>query len=412
MKIALYVNAWSPDKNTSGIQTYASNLVPALRKLGHEVFVLTFHKDGEDTDPYTIDLRRFSLSRTLWHRAMYRFAPARTLFNDITTSIASALSELIDERGLDVFEIENSLGWSYAIGQKALLPIVVRIHGLWHLMGRFTDHTNVFYKNRRRQKWEARGLRCAQFFTAPSVNALEFIKHHYDFGPTAGRVIRNPIETVVKDEMWTVRNSTRDKILFVGRFDELKGGDLVLRAFAELAELYPRLTLTFVGPDVGLYDAKGRRTSFHQFVKSSLPKTSQERIDFPGPMSRRDIMHLRREHFLTVVASRHEVMPYSVLEPMSLGCPVVATHVGGIPEMITDKRNGLLVPPEDAKAMALACQKLLENPIFAARIGLQAWQDCQELCAPELIARQTIGVYQEAIDKFKSHFSVHARSRL
>src|SRR5438105_4434372 len=117
MKIALYVAAWPPGENPSGTVTYASQLVPALRKLGHEVFMLTFQKDSQESNPHTIDLRRV-VNRTLWTRIMSRLAPTRASFKEMSTAIASALSELIDKHGLHVFEIEETFGWSYAIGRR------------------------------------------------------------------------------------------------------------------------------------------------------------------------------------------------------------------------------------------------------------------------------------------------------
>jgi glycosyltransferase involved in cell wall biosynthesis len=86
---------------------------------------------------------------------------------------------------------------------------------------------------------------------------------------------------------------------------------------------------------------------------------------------------------------------------MSLGCPLVATAVGGIPEMITDKRNGILVPSQDVNAMTAACEMLLNDPALAARLGRQAWQDCRDLYAPENIAQQTIAGYEQASNKFR-----------
>lgn len=114
-------------------------------------------------------------------------------------------------------------------------------------------------------------------------------------------------------------------------------------------------------------------------------------------------MHLRTEHFLTVVASQQEVMPYSVLEAMSLGCPLVATAVGGIPEVISNQRNGLLIPSQDVKAMTASCQMLLNDHALAARLGRQAWADCLDSYRPENIANHTIAAYEQAINSFRLH---------
>ena len=186
-----------------------------------------------------------------------------------------------------------------------------------------------------------------QLVTSPSATILDQTKEYYGFD-FASRIIRNPIEAVHETATWNAHSCLKETLLFVGRFDAPKGGDLVLRAFAELAASYPRLKLTFVGPDVGLNSVNGK-VSFRQFVQANIPKQCHSRIDFRNLVNRDDIRRLRRESFLTIVASQQEVMPYSVLEAMSLGCPLVATAVGGIPEVITHRRNGLLVPSQDLK---------------------------------------------------------------
>ena len=181
MRIALYVTAWPPGEYPSGIVTYASQLVPALRKLGHEVFILTFRKSASDLDPHTIDLRRF-VSRTLWDRVLLRLAPVRASFKEISTILGLALKELIANHALDVFEIEELFGFSYDIRRMNLLPIVVRLHGPWLLNGIFTDPSAISM-NRRRVKLEGKGIYCADFVTSPAANALKIINKHYRLDP-------------------------------------------------------------------------------------------------------------------------------------------------------------------------------------------------------------------------------------
>ena len=197
-------------------------------------------------------------------------------------------------------------------------------------------------------------------------------------------------------------NLSNDTILFVGRFDKRKGGDLALRVFGELAASYPTLKLTFVGPDVGFRAADGKVSYFDEFVRAYVPESYRSRIEFCGPMPQSSVETLRVKRFLTIVCSQYENGSYAVLEAMSLGCPMVATSVGGIPEAINDQKNGLLVRSQDIQGMVSACKRLLENPDFAARLGHQAWEDCRDLYNPKAIARQTAATYDEAIHAFAS----------
>jgi glycosyltransferase involved in cell wall biosynthesis len=332
---------------------------------------------------------------------MFKLAPESASFNLASSVIASAISFLVKKQGLDVFEIEESFGWSSATSRLKLLPVVVRLHGPWFLNGLFDDPDVRKAVNRRRIKSEGRAIQSAQFVTAPCAEVLRAVQNHYGFNLTASLVIPNPFDAAAAAEIWDVNTSNIKSLLFVGRFDAHKGGDLVLRAFVELAAKDPGLRLKFVGPDNGIELTHGGTYSFEQFVRSILPRSRWPCIEFCGSASHFDVMSLRREHFVTIIASRYEIMPYSVLEAMSLGCPIVATAVGGIPELITDNRNGILVSPDDVRALTEGCKRLLYDKGLAARLGRQAWQDCRELYSPHNIAKQTATAYMQAIEEFK-----------
>jgi len=80
---------------------------------------------------------------------------------------------------------------------------------------------------------------------------------------------------------------------------------------------------------------------------------------------------------------------------------LIATAVGGIPELIKDHHNGLLVPTDDIEALAAACRELLDDHALTARLGRQAWIDLPRLYGPDVIARQTISAYEDASIMFK-----------
>jgi glycosyltransferase involved in cell wall biosynthesis len=399
VKIGFYVPAWPPGSTANGIITYVSQLVPALRQLGHEVFLLTFNKTTDDRDPHTINLRNFLSDPSLATRVRLKLAPDATVFNAMAAAIAGALRELVAEHNLDILEMEESFGWSSALARLKLLPIVVRLHGPYFIGEKIDNPDERPSKRRSRDIREGAGIALADYVTCPSAAVLGAVKHHYSFGLPASSVIPNPIRAETKK--WSPETCDENSLLFIGRFDGRKGGEFVVRAFAELAKLYPRLKLTFVGPDRGLHVDGGKVWSFESFVQNCVSQEDVSRINFRGQIAHCEIGALRVKHFATVVASRHENMPYSVLEAMALGCPLVATSVGGIPELITDESNGLLVHPGDAGSLANGCRRLLEDKDLAQRLGSQAWRDCCDLYRPADIAQRTIEAYRQAIDAFR-----------
>ncbi|WP_342069655.1 glycosyltransferase family 4 protein [Yoonia algicola] len=167
-----------------------------------------------------------------------------------------------------------------------------------------------------------------------------------------------------------------------------------------MAQTNPALTLTFVGQDDGIKSDTGN-LHFDDFFAQNFPEDLRARIDFRGQMSHDDVMALRTSHYVTLIGARYDTMGYMLLEAMSLGCPTIATAVGGIVEVIENERNGLLVPGQDIDAMVEACQRLLDNPDLTAQIGRQAWEDCSALYSPEVVASQTVESYKAAIDLFQ-----------
>jgi glycosyltransferase involved in cell wall biosynthesis len=184
----------------------------------------------------------------------------------------------------------------------------------------------------------------------------------------------------------------------VGRFDRRKGGDLVLSAFADLAKSRKDLRLTFVGPDRGIQDANGDRFTFHEYIRKALPQTIWAKVDFLGQLTNEEITQLRSKHLLTIVASQFEILPYTVLEAMSVGSPIIASRVGGIPELIRHDENGLLFDSHDASTLTAACLRLLEDPALAAKLGAQARLDCGTFYDPAQIARKTVSAYKAALE--------------
>jgi len=401
MRIALYVPSWPPGFVANGIVTYASHLVPALRRLGHEVYVLAPKLPAGYSDPYVIDLGHYSPERRIWDRMVSKLAPESGLFKAASAAIALAIVDLVKRHKIEVFEIEESFGWSLPTTRLKLLPVVVRLHGPWALYGKFFDSTNRLPINLRRSEREGEGIRRASFVTANCNDTLEAVKAHYGLDLIKSCIIPTPLDAADDTATWDVETCDKNNFLFVGRFDKLKGADLVLRAFFKLASLNPRLRLTFVGPDNGVEDSEGKIWFFEQYVERNFPGWFRSRIEFRGRMNHTDLMSLRSNHFVTMIAAQIDTMGYMVLEPMSLGSPLVTTAVGGIPEFIKDRHNGLLVPSQDVNAMANACQMLLDAPDLAARIGRQAWLDCRNLYGSDNVAAQTVAAYRRAIESFK-----------
>ncbi len=156
------------------------------------------------------------------------------------------------------------------------------------------------------------------------------------------------------------RSTTRKTILFVGRLSHEKGVDILLRAFAHslAGRDDTRLLILGDGPDRGENEQLARDLGI------------ADRMEFLG--FQRDVPAFYRCADLFVLPSRSEGVPLSLLEAMAAGLPLVATRVGGVPDVILDGISGCLVPPEDPRALGAALVNTLDNPEAAAAMAESA----------------------------------------
>jgi len=136
--------------------------------------------------------------------------------------------------------------------------------------------------------------------------------------------------------------------LFIGMLRDIKGPDVFIRAIAELRDR----NIAASGHVVG--DGPDRQAYHHLVDTLGLC----DRVQFHDPMPARQAFACARS---VVVSSRGESMPYIVLETIAAEMPIIATSVGGIPE-IFDEEAGILLPPADVQALADAMQAHLEQP--------------------------------------------------
>jgi glycosyltransferase involved in cell wall biosynthesis len=161
----------------------------------------------------------------------------------------------------------------------------------------------------------------------------------------------------------------------VGRLFPIKNHRLFLEAAALVAKAAPRARFVIVGDGV-------LRPELERYAREL---GLAERAIFTG--WRRDLPQIYADLDALAVTSKNEGTPVSAIEAMAAGCPVVATRVGGLSDLISDEETGYLVPPGDAQAVAAAILRVLRQPERAHRLGRTAqMQVCERFAARRLIA--------------------------
>jgi glycosyltransferase involved in cell wall biosynthesis len=284
--------------------------------------------------------------------------PVHCLDGTRATSVAwlPRLRRLVRTRDIDIVHTHNP---APAAAARLALPgrrpaFVHTEHNLW---GRYRPVTR--WANRATYRRNAAVIAVsagvAGSITAPRPVEVVTVTHGIDLdaahrGPDARKRARRTLETLGLDPVAPVVGT-------VGNFTAKKDQAILLEAAARLRSEVPDLRLVLVGTgplETELRDLAGRLGLASAAV-------------FAG--SRPDVLELLAGFDVFALSSRFEGLPIALLEAMASGVACVATSVGGVPEVITDGEDGLLVEPGDPDALAADIGKLLADDVRRAELG-------------------------------------------
>jgi sugar transferase (PEP-CTERM/EpsH1 system associated) len=297
------------------------------------------------------------------------------------------LAGLARDLGAEVVCLDKQPGFRLGVAARmrsvlrALRPDVVHTHepgplfytslatvGLGVPLQVHTEHGRQAYHGRR-LRWLARtGARRARVFYCLTEDMADWVTGHGVVPRSKVRVIHNGIDTAAyRDggEAAAVRAELgipagAPVVTTVGRLVEIKRQEVLLRAFARVQVWLPEAHLVLVGDGP-------RRAELEQLAREL---EIAPRVRFAGTRpSSAPFLHASDVFALT---SRSEGMPQSLLEAGVAGVPVIASAVGGIPELVTADETGMLFPSGDAEALADGLFRLLTDRPFAERLAAAA----------------------------------------
>ncbi len=214
----------------------------------------------------------------------------------------------------------------------------------------------------------------------------------------------------------TLGGTSPMKIVFVGRVSPEKGCHTLLDAFRDLGARDERLTVTLVGPigalpighivDIAEDQHVRELTRFYdqpepylQQILNLLPAELRGRVFVRGSVSRDQVAEEVLGADILVNPSLSETFGMALIEGMSSGIPVVATRIGGMPEVIEDGATGVLVPPDDPSALAEAIQDLLSNAEERRAMGAAGRERALRHYKWAAVADKTLEVYRSLVSQ-------------
>ena len=205
------------------------------------------------------------------------------------------------------------------------------------------------------------------------------------FRPRKVEVVKN-IVPIISDLNTTSSSVLPLKFLFLGHISERKGIWLLLETIKENKKEFLGTALFHIG-------GNGET----ERLKSLIKKFEVEKIvEFIGWVSSEKKEKYLRESDVFILPSYNEGLPISVLEAMSYQLPILSTPVGGIPEVVEDGKNGILIEPGNKKSLTAAIRFMVNNPSFRNMAANISYEKVQPHF-PEQVKEQLNLIYQELL---------------
>lgn len=297
-------------------------------------------------------------------------------------AVYHALSAIERECPVDLVEVVEGLPLDL-IGER--WRTVVRAQGADWTVRQFCQDEDTRFDDAL-IAMEAQQLKKANAVMALSQHLAQHVSAACRFPQESITVIPYPIDTEQFSPSGESRSGNQTPVvLSVGRLEKRKGMDVLVRAMGRVWENVPDAQLVLVGAEGDFRQ---------QELRAQVLAERQTQLVMPGFVDRATTADYFRRAAVYVTATQYETFGYTVLEAMASGAPVVASRVGGIPELVEDGVTGMLVEAGDAGLLGDAITRVLTDAEMRAEMGGKAREKAVREYRVEAVLEQTMAVYE------------------
>jgi len=404
LSIALLSRRIPPDPHAGGVGRYTSDLACGLHELGHRVTVIT------ESD---VPVRRERLGFEIL--GVTPGAPSRLLGQSPVLAqnlaYADAVLRCLQARANagDRFDVIHASNWgleAIGVAQQGAWPLALMlVTPLERVIDSEGWTTNQdLAATIELDQWT---IEHATRVLAPSRGVLDSYEARASW---SGRdVFPVPLGTrpAPAAPQPTRPESSRERLLFVGRLERRKGIQLLLDALPALLERHPNWQCDMVGHNT-LQSGPGI-TFESEFREKHAGASWLERALFHGAVSDDALLEFYRAADLFVAPSLYESFGLMYLEAMQHGVPVVGCRTGGAPDVVTHEVDGLLVPPGDAAALGQALDRLMSDEALRRSLGARAADTVRTSRGHVAMAERMLAQYREALETHAARSSEPAK---
>lgn len=406
MRICLIAREYPPETAWGGIATFTYHLAHGLKEIGNEVVVITLAesvpKNVDDDGVMVHRVLPFVVPGDLGAAAMCM--PYSRYQLKATAGLWQKFLELHEQNPFDMIDTPELLGEGIYPAVTKVAPLTVRLYTPHSkFMAEQLHNITASFDHQLVALFERVAMLSADAITSPSNDLADFVAEDLNYPREKITLICNPIDPdkFSPDGDCALPPTDGLRVLFVGRLEERKGITYLVQAIPGILKLCPDAEFVIIGADTT--NAQGGQRSVLNELRDFLARSRVlDRVKFISRVPLDELPNYYRSADVCVVPSVYDNSPYTCLEAMSCGRPVVGTSAGGTKEYVTDGECGIIVPSRDSEALKEAITYLLKDGRARLRMSENSRRRVMEKFQRKQIARETVALYEEARRRFQA----------
>ena len=379
---------------SGGTGAYVYYLSRQLQKSGHNVHIITRHKMNSTE---IVDGVNITYIKCEGNPLTKYWSFARSTFKK--------LEELNKKFAFDIIHANLPLVPNFAIPKESANALVSTVHSTWKGEAEAIKHEGLRKLNTNEKfmlefnsllrSSEKKLMKRSDALIAVSMYTKKELTEFYDIDEEKIHIIYNGVDVQKfkpnKDRAGLRRELGLEEkqkiILFVGRLYQRKGLDTLFQSISKVVQNFKDAKFVISG--------EGFRQNKEKLLKLAEKLKIENSVLFVGYFPDEKLPDLYAASDIFVLPALYENFPFAILEAQATGLPVISTKVGGIPELVTNNKNGLLVEPANSEQLTEEIMILLKNPKFAEELGKRARQLIEEKFAWPLITNEVVDLYSK-----------------
>ena len=387
-KIVLVSQEYPPETGWGGIGTYTWNLAHALSDLDYPVTVLALNSTSKPSFRKDANIEIIRLAHP--PRLFFRTSLGTIIYS---MQVAYRILKISKHSSIPlVIEAPEWFAEAYIFSKlRKKCSLVVKLHTP-HFV---TSHLNGLKQWKIMNHLEMQTVKNANAIHAPCKAIAKIVGDEWGFELSKVDILPYPVDTKIYSPVSDPAGKESKFILFAGRLERRKGVYDIAECIPEILKQNQDVLFVFIGKDMNDSDGNSNKVKLLRQLDSI---DCSSRVKFLDHMNRMELATWFQRAYITLVPSLWENFPNTCLEAMSCGSLVIASDVGGIPEIIDNRVDGVLIPPGSPQALIENVSYYLHNENERDTIAYNAAKKIRKNFNFPKIAQEVISRYSNLID--------------